>query len=68
MAILRVDIDRQRDLPVLSEILSRFGLSFEVDDEELLDESIQTALAQSESGDTRPHKQVMSEFRDRFAK
>jgi len=71
MTTLTVNIENEKDLPVLQEILDRFGLSYSVgsdDYDEALEASLKKGLTESEAGLGRPHAEVMSEIRARYNK
>lgn len=67
MTMVRVEIDKERDLPALQAILSRMGLKFFVEDDEwqgLADaeiEGIKAGLADIDAGRTYSHEYVMTE-------
>lgn len=67
MTTLTVNIENEKDLPVLQEILDRFGLAYSVepDYDEALEASLKRGLEQSEAGLGRPHAEVMAEIRAR---
>jgi predicted transcriptional regulator len=69
MTTLTVNIENEKDLPVLQEILNRFGLEYSVEEGEedkALEEALNRALADSEAGRVRPHAEVMAEMRARY--
>jgi hypothetical protein len=70
MTTLTINIENEKDLPVLQEILDRFGLSYSVgsDDYDALEASLKKGLAESEAGLGRPHAEVMAEIRARYNK
>jgi predicted transcriptional regulator len=68
MTTLTVEIDKERDLPVLQALLSRMGLKFEVEEDnddwgdlpEAAIEGIKAGLADGEAGRVHPHEYVMA--------
>ena len=70
MTTLTVNIENEKDLPVLEEILNRFGLAYTVDEDydEALEASLKRGLEQSAAGLGTPHAEVMAEIRARFKK
>ncbi|HEY4324610.1 MAG TPA: hypothetical protein VGN20_11510 [Mucilaginibacter sp.] len=74
MATLTVEIDKERDLPVLQALLDRMGLEYEVEEDnedwgdlpEAAIEGIKAGLADSEAGRTLPHDEVMARIDKKF--
>ena len=68
MTTLTVEIDKERDLPVLQALLNRMGLKFNVDDNEWGDateaeiESLTAALEDLEAGRMHTHTDVMAKI------
>jgi len=66
MATLTVEIDKERDLPVLKALLGRMGLKFHIDDgdwdnlSEPEIEGIKAGLEDIKAGRTLSHAEVMS--------
>lgn len=64
MATLTVEIDKERDLPVLEALLDRMGLKFQLDDEDWGNlsapeiEGIKAGLEDSKAGRTLSHAEV----------
>lgn len=62
MTTLTVNIKDEKDLPVLEEILNRFGLTYSVEkDDEALEASLKRAEEDSKAGRVRSHAEVWSE-------
>jgi predicted transcriptional regulator len=66
MATLTVEIDKERDLPVLQALLDRMGLEFEIDDDddwgnlpEAAVDGIKAGLADGEAGRVHSHEYIM---------
>ena len=76
MATLTVEIDKERDLPVLQALLNRMGLEFSLDDDdedwgdmsEAEIEGIKAGLADSAAGRTISHAEAMSKIDKLFEK
>jgi predicted transcriptional regulator len=79
MTILTVEIDKEKDLSALQEVLSKMGLKYhlEEDDDNWDDvpegaiEGIKAGLADLEAGRTHTHEYVMAEINkkiDQFRK
>lgn len=66
MRIITIEIDKEKDIPVVEKFLDDLGLKYHLDDLEALEKSIQTGYSQSEKGLTRPHAQVMRSFIDKY--
>jgi hypothetical protein len=70
MTTLTVEVDKEKDLPVLQALLSRMGLKFEVEEEdddwgdlpEAAIEGIKAGLADVKAGRTHSHEYVMAEM------
>jgi hypothetical protein len=68
MTTLTVEIDKERDLPVLQALLSRMGLKFQVEEDdddwgdlpEAAIEGIKAGLADGEAGRVHSHEYVMA--------
>jgi predicted transcriptional regulator len=69
MATLTVEIDKERDLPVLQALLTRMGLEFEVEDDadddwgdlpEAAIEGIKAGLEDGDAGRVHSHEYVMA--------
>ncbi|MES2111071.1 MAG: hypothetical protein V4577_20120 [Bacteroidota bacterium] len=66
MATLTVEIDKERDLPVLRALLGRMGLEFKLEDDEWADlsepeiEAIKEGLDDIKAGRTLSHSDVMA--------
>ena len=66
MAMLTVEIDKERDLPVLQALLNRLGLNYRIDDEDwggLSDaevEGIKAGLEDIKAGRIHSHADVMA--------
>jgi predicted transcriptional regulator len=66
MATLTVEIDKDRDLPVIEALLSSMGLEFELKDNEWADlsepeiEAIKEGLEDIKAGRTLSHADVMA--------
>jgi predicted transcriptional regulator len=66
MTTLTIEIDKERDLPVLKALLSRMELKFRVDDDEWGDlseaeiEGIKSGLEDLEAGRVHSHVDVMA--------
>ncbi len=70
MATLTIEIDKERDLPILQEFLTRMGLKFEVEDDEdwggLPEEAIKgikAGLEDVEASRVHSHESVMAELK-----
>ncbi|GAC1307938.1 MAG: hypothetical protein NVSMB24_20760 [Mucilaginibacter sp.] len=76
MTTLTVEIDKERDLPVLQALLSRMGLKFELEEDdddwgdlpEAAIEGIKAGLADAEAGRTHSHEYVMAEMNKKIAR
>jgi len=73
MATLTVEIDKERDLPVLQALLDRMGLEFEVDDDddwghlpEAAIEGIKAGMADVAAGRTHSHEYVMAYMEEKL--
>jgi len=75
MATLTVEIDKERDLPVLQALLDRMGLEFEVDDDDDDDwgdlpeaaiEGIKAGIADVAAGRTHSHEYVMAYMEEKL--
>jgi predicted transcriptional regulator len=80
---IKVEIDKEQDLPALKAVLNKMGLKFHIEEDDDDDwgdlseaeiESIKAGLADSEAGRTYSHEDVMAqmdkkinEFRKRTA-
>ncbi|SDT54990.1 hypothetical protein SAMN05216490_3995 [Mucilaginibacter mallensis] len=66
MTRLTIEIDKERDLPVLKALLSRMDLRFQVDDDEWGDlsdaeiEGIKSGLEDLDAGRVHSHDSVMA--------
>jgi predicted transcriptional regulator len=66
MAMLTVEIDKERDLPALQALLNRLGLNYRIDDEDwsgLSDaeiEGIKAGLEDIKAGKLHSHADVMA--------
>jgi hypothetical protein len=75
MTTLTVEVDKEKDLPVLQALLSRMGLKFEVEEEdddwgdlpEAAIEGIKAGLADVKAGRTHPHEYIMAEMDKKIA-
>jgi predicted transcriptional regulator len=74
MTTMTIEIDKERDLPVLQALLDRMGLAFEVEDDDDDDwgdlseaeiEEIKAGLADIEAGRTYSHEHVMVRMEER---
>lgn len=69
MTTLTVNIENEKDLPVLREILDRFGLSYSVgsdDYDEALEASLKRGLEDIAAGRVYPHEDVMASVKARY--
>jgi len=76
MTTLTVEIDKERDLPVLQALLNRMDLNFEIEENddddwgdlpEVAIEGIKAGLADAEAGRTHSHEYVMAEMDKKIA-
>jgi hypothetical protein len=75
MAILKIEIDEERDLPELQTLLNRMGLKYEIEEDEddwgdlpeAAIEGIKAGLADLEAGRTHSHEYVMAEMNKKIA-
>ncbi|MBS1527931.1 MAG: hypothetical protein JST19_19960 [Bacteroidetes bacterium] len=66
MRIVTIEIDEEKDLSAVEEFMDKKGLKYHLDDPEALEQSILKGYAESEKGLTRPHADVMQEFRNKY--
>jgi predicted transcriptional regulator len=68
MTTLTVNIENEKDLPVLQEILDRFGLSYSVSDayDEALEASLKRGLEDIAAGRVYSHEEVMASVKARY--
>jgi predicted transcriptional regulator len=75
MATLTVEIDKERDLPVIQALLDGMGLEFNLEEDEDDDwgdlhdaaiEGIKAGLANSKAGRTLPHADVTAMIDEMF--
>ncbi len=69
MTTLTVNIENEKDLPVLQEILDRFGLSYSVesdDYDEALEASLKRSLEDIAAGRVYSHEDVMASVKARY--
>ena len=72
MATLKVEIDRERDLPALKALLNRLGLNFKIGEDDwgnLSDaeiEGIKAGLKDIKAGRTHSHADVMAHMDAKF--
>ncbi|MDB5130706.1 MAG: hypothetical protein JWR02_455 [Mucilaginibacter sp.] len=74
MTTLTVEIDKERDLPVLQALLSRMGLKFQVEDEnddwgdlpEAAIEGIKAGLEDFKAGRIYTHEEAMAQINEKI--
>ena len=74
MAILTVEIDKERDLPALEALLTRMGLEFELEDDnddwgdlpEAAIESIKAGMEDFKAGRVHTHEEVSAYMEERL--
>ena len=70
MTTITVEIDKEKDLPALQEVLGKMGLKYHVEEEdddwgdlpEAAIEGIKAGLADIEAGRVHTHEEVMAEM------
>jgi predicted transcriptional regulator len=75
MAILTIEIDKERDLPALDALLTKTGLEYQLEEDdddwgdlpEAAIEGIKAGLADAEAGRTHSHEYVMAEMKKTIA-
>jgi predicted transcriptional regulator len=75
MAILTIEIDKERNLPALDALLTKMGLEYQLEEDDEDDwgdlpeaaiEGIKAGLADVEAGRVHSHEEVMAEMKDRL--
>lgn len=72
MTTLTVEIDKERDLPVLQALLNRMGLKFQLEEDEWGDlsqseiDGIKEGLEDSKAGRTLSHGDVMTRINQKL--
>jgi predicted transcriptional regulator len=68
MTTLIVNIENEKDVPTITDLLNRPGVTYSVDEEydEALEASLKQGLAEAQAGLGRPHSEVMAEARARL--
>lgn len=65
-----VNIENEKDVPTITDLLNRPGVTYSVDEEydEALEASLKRGLEDIKAGRVRPHEQVWPEIMARFKK